>query len=163
VIGIMAIEMIGGVYCPLSPRDPQHRLHELVQQTQSRLVLVHHLTEARFNDDIVLLNIDLALINDNINNDVPADPLSSVVVAPDNIAYIIFTSGSTGTPKAVSLSYCINMFVSFLSFVIIGSNKTSKLLQSYLFSTLYGLIQRKRCCHTSLCLYIRWTCPRNSE
>ena len=23
----MAIEMVGGVYCPLSPRDPQHRLH----------------------------------------------------------------------------------------------------------------------------------------
>ncbi|CAF4127784.1 unnamed protein product, partial [Adineta steineri] len=27
VIGIMGIEMVGGVYCPLSPRDPQHRLH----------------------------------------------------------------------------------------------------------------------------------------
>ena len=22
----MAIKMIGGIYCPLSPRDPQHRL-----------------------------------------------------------------------------------------------------------------------------------------
>ncbi|CAF1356610.1 unnamed protein product, partial [Adineta steineri] len=44
VIGIMSIEMAGGVYCPLSPRDPQHRLHSLVEQTQSRLVLVHHLT-----------------------------------------------------------------------------------------------------------------------
>ncbi|CAF1591220.1 unnamed protein product, partial [Adineta steineri] len=41
VIGIMGIEMAGGVYCPLSPRDPQHRLHALVEQTQSRLVLVH--------------------------------------------------------------------------------------------------------------------------
>ncbi|CAF4148434.1 unnamed protein product, partial [Adineta steineri] len=41
VIGIMGIEMAGGVYCPLSPRDPQHRLHALTQQTQSRLVLIH--------------------------------------------------------------------------------------------------------------------------
>ncbi|CAF1283871.1 unnamed protein product [Adineta steineri] len=31
VIGIMGIEMAGGVYCPLSPRDPQHRLHALVE------------------------------------------------------------------------------------------------------------------------------------
>ncbi|CAF4379848.1 unnamed protein product, partial [Rotaria sordida] len=36
VIGVMAIEMAGGVYCPLSPRDPRHRLHALLQQTQSR-------------------------------------------------------------------------------------------------------------------------------
>ena len=45
---MMAIEMVGGVYCPLSPRDPQHRLHALLQQTQSRLVLVHHLTKTKF-------------------------------------------------------------------------------------------------------------------
>ncbi|CAF4473103.1 unnamed protein product, partial [Adineta steineri] len=48
----MAIEMGGGVYCPLSPRDPQHRLHTLVQQTQSRLVLIHWLTKNKFNNDI---------------------------------------------------------------------------------------------------------------
>ena len=27
---MIAIEMVGGVYCPLSPRDPQHRLHALI-------------------------------------------------------------------------------------------------------------------------------------
>ncbi|CAF5092377.1 unnamed protein product, partial [Rotaria sp. Silwood1] len=26
VIGMMAIEMSGGVYCPLSAHDPEHRL-----------------------------------------------------------------------------------------------------------------------------------------
>ena len=41
----MAIEMVGGIYCPLSPHDPQQRLHTLVQQTQSRLVLVHCIDE----------------------------------------------------------------------------------------------------------------------
>ncbi|CAF4165837.1 unnamed protein product, partial [Rotaria sordida] len=58
VIGMMAIEMAGGVYCPLSPRDPQHRLHGLVEQTHSRLVLVHHLTKNKFNDSIISLDID---------------------------------------------------------------------------------------------------------
>ena len=94
--------MIGGVYCPLSPRDPQHRLHALVQQTQSRLVLVHYLTKTKFNDDIISLDIDSILTDNNIDNDVDVDQLSNVIVTPDNIAYIIFTSGSTGTPKAVS-------------------------------------------------------------
>ena len=42
---MMAIEMTGGVYCALSPRDPRYRLHELVQQTRSPLVLTHFLTK----------------------------------------------------------------------------------------------------------------------
>jgi non-ribosomal peptide synthetase component F len=99
---MMSIEMVGGVYCPLSPRDPEHRLHSSVEQTNSRLVLVHSPTTTKFNDDIVLLNIDSVLTNDNSNTKTHLDPLSSIVVSPDSIAYVIFTSGSTGIPKAVS-------------------------------------------------------------
>jgi len=102
VIGIMAIEMAGAVYCPLSPRDPQHRLHALLQQTQSRLVLIHHLTKTKFNDDIISLNIDSILTNNSMYDDIDVDRLSRIAVSPQNIAYIIFTSGSTGSPKAVS-------------------------------------------------------------
>ncbi|CAF4072861.1 unnamed protein product, partial [Adineta steineri] len=105
VIGIMAIEMGGGVYCPLSPRDPQHRLHTLVQQTQSRLVFVHWFTKNMFNDDITTFDISSILINNSMFNGVDTDPLSKVIVRPDNIAYIIFTSGSTGIPKAVQVRH----------------------------------------------------------
>ncbi|CAF4237929.1 unnamed protein product, partial [Adineta steineri] len=101
VIGIMGIEMAGGVYCPLSPRDPQHRLHALTQQTQSRLVLVHYLTKIKFDDDIISLDIDSIL---NIN-DIDKKGLSSVIVKGEEIAYIILTSGSTGTPKAVQVRH----------------------------------------------------------
>ena len=97
----MAIEMSGGVYCPLSPRDPQHRLHTLIQQIQSRLVLVHYLTKDQFNDHIVLLDINSVLTDNNARNDVNIDRPSNIIVTPKSIAYIIFTSGSTGTPKAV--------------------------------------------------------------
>ena len=98
----MATEMIGCVYCPLSPRDPQHRLYSLLQQTQCRLVLVHCLTKSKFNyDDIVSLDIDAVLIDNDMTNDVNVDRLSNVRVSRDNVAYIIFTSGSTGIPKAV--------------------------------------------------------------
>ena len=97
----MAIEMVGGVYCPLSPRDPQHRLYALLQQTQSRLVLVHCLTKSKFNDDIISLNIDAALTYNDSKSDLDVDQLSNIIVSRENIAYIIFTSGSTGTPKAV--------------------------------------------------------------
>ncbi|CAF4034050.1 unnamed protein product, partial [Adineta steineri] len=113
VIGIMGIEMAGGVYCPLSPRDPQHRLHALTQQTQSRLVLVHHLTKTKFDHDIVSLDIGSILIMNDLNTDMDNNCLSSVIMKSEEIAYTIFTSGSTGIPKAVQVRHknfidCIN-------------------------------------------------------
>ena len=53
----MAIQMTGGIYCPLSPRDPPYRLTALVQQTQSRLVLVHWPTRTKVNDNSVTIFI----------------------------------------------------------------------------------------------------------
>ena len=99
---MLSIEMIGGVYCPLSPRDPEHRLHSLIEQTQSRLVLVHWLTKTKFHDDIVSFDINSMLHVDNLYNNCELIQLSNIRVAPESIAYTIFTSGSTGTPKAVS-------------------------------------------------------------
>ncbi|CAF4195709.1 unnamed protein product, partial [Adineta steineri] len=105
VIGIMGIEMAGGVYCPLSPRDPQHRLHALIQQTQSRLVLAHRLTKIKFDDNIVSFDI-YSISNINyLNSEVNYNCLSSVIVKSTQIAYTIFTSGSTGTPKAVQVRH----------------------------------------------------------
>ncbi len=100
---MMAIEMVGGVYCPLSPRDPGHRLHSLLEQTQSRLVFVHWFTKNNFQTDVISVDIDSVLVNTNdIGNDFDVHSLATVVVTSNSIAYIIFTSGSTGTPKAVS-------------------------------------------------------------
>jgi len=99
---MLAIEMVGGVYCPLSPRDPQHRLQSLLEQSQSRSVLVHHLTRTKFQMNVISTDIDSVLATSDINSDNGDDLLANVLVAPNNIAYIIFTSGSTGTPKAVS-------------------------------------------------------------
>jgi non-ribosomal peptide synthetase component F len=99
----MAIEMSGGVYCPLSSHDPPNRLHALVQQTQNPLVLVHWLTKTKFQKNAVLVDIDKILINNiESKSDVDLNLLTNVMMTSENIACVIFTSGSTGTPKAVS-------------------------------------------------------------
>jgi acyl-CoA synthetase (AMP-forming)/AMP-acid ligase II len=99
----MAIEMIGGVYCPLSPRDPERRLHTLVQQTQSHLVLVHWMTKIKFSNDIILNDIDSIVTNNVVGSNADIDQLLDASITPNSIAYIIFTSGSTGIPKAVNM------------------------------------------------------------
>ncbi|CAF1531376.1 unnamed protein product, partial [Adineta steineri] len=129
VIGIMGIEMAGGVYCPLSPRDPQHRLHALIQQTQSRLVLIHHLTTKKFEHDLVALGIDSVLNMNNMDSDMNYNCFSSVIVKSEKIAYIIFTSGSTGTPKAVQVRHK-NFINSMHSLAYINSfNKNNTVVQ----------------------------------
>jgi non-ribosomal peptide synthetase component F len=115
---MLAIEMIGGVYCPLSPRDPTHRLQSLLEQIQSRSVLVHHLTKTKLQMNVISTDIDSVLATSEIKSDNDVDLLRTVLVSPNNIAYIIFTSGSTGIPKAVSnlKEHCtliINLFLSF--------------------------------------------------
>jgi non-ribosomal peptide synthetase component F len=99
---MMAIQMVGCVYCPLSPRDPQQRLYALVKQTQSHLVLVHSLTKSTFTDEVVLLEINALLTNKDVESDIDVVRLSNLSVTLNSIAYIIFTSGSTGIPKPVS-------------------------------------------------------------
>ncbi|CAF1337734.1 unnamed protein product [Adineta steineri] len=122
VIGIMGIEMAGGVYCPLSPRDPQHRLHALTQQTQSRFVLVHWLTKMKFSSNFILFDISLVLFSSNVDRENDVSGLENISITPDHIAYIIFTSGSTGTPKAVQV--CHENFTSYMySFVSVSTLK----------------------------------------
>ena len=99
----MAIEIAGGVYCPLSPRDPEERLHMLVKETKARVVVVHWLTGLKFCIDFRCLSMDTVLSVYETTTHQYAEILSAVKVSSECVAYTIFTSGSTGTPKAVSV------------------------------------------------------------
>ncbi|CAF1649578.1 unnamed protein product [Adineta ricciae] len=124
VIGIMAIEMVGGVYCSLSARDPERRLHTLIEEIQSRLVLVHHLTKTMFNADTISLDIDSVLINNVVNGNIDIDRLSNTGIIVRTIAYVTFTSGSTGKPKVVPvhLEGFINYFYSLINIDALNKN-----------------------------------------
>ena len=135
--------MAGAVYCPLSPRDPQQRLQALIEQTHSRLVLLHAMTLDKFKDaDHVastFIDIDLVLSWDDsklsLINEIDLDRLSSVSVNPESIACVIFTSGSTGTPKAVSMHhYVIRSSITVFS-MCLGSIATSKFRRMHTFTT----------------------------
>ena len=101
----MSIEMTGAVYCPLSPRDPHQRLQGLVEQTQSRITLVHWMTSEKLPVDIAGINVDIVINMHTLGDGLRNDVLSNQMITSDKIAYVIFTSGSTGTPKAVGFSH----------------------------------------------------------
>ncbi|CAF4019986.1 unnamed protein product, partial [Adineta steineri] len=105
VIGILSIAMVGSAYCPLSLRDPPQRLQALVNQTESRLILVHASTPAIFSPDNLTLNIDCIICVEERFSKIHLNELSNVPVTPESIVFVIFTSGSTGIPKAVQLRH----------------------------------------------------------
>jgi len=96
--------MAGGVYCPLSPRDPEQRLTTLLEETKTRVLLVHSITRQEFGNEILIVDIDMTIKMKTFGDKVKVDLLSSVMFTCESLAYVIFTSGSTGTPKAVGLS-----------------------------------------------------------
>ena len=100
----MSIQMAGAVYCPLSPKDPQKRLENLIEQTRTRLILVHSMTNNILDKSNVTFDIDTIVNVDATVNDDDLCRLSKISVSPDSISYVVFTSGSTGTPKAVCLA-----------------------------------------------------------
>ncbi|CAF1280933.1 unnamed protein product, partial [Adineta ricciae] len=87
-------------------QDPPKHLENLVNQTQSRLVLTDTRISNRFEVTALKMNVDTIILNNNeINMNESFDKFSKLNINRDNIAFTIFTSGSTGIPKAVQISH----------------------------------------------------------
>ncbi|CAF4718817.1 unnamed protein product, partial [Rotaria sp. Silwood2] len=106
----------GGVYAPLSPREPFTRLLTCITESNARFVIVHHFTHDRIICSCRLIDINQIISRTQAHDDT-LWCIDDVHVTPDYISHIVFTSGSTGTPKAVRLRH--RNFVSYIRSYII--------------------------------------------
>ena len=90
--------MSGASYCPLSPDQPSARLSSLIEQVQTKCVLIHKRTNTFALSNSVNIDSILSLSNETNWTD-------NVSMNMNSIAYVIFTSGSTGTSKVVPTSH----------------------------------------------------------
>ncbi|CAF2511749.1 unnamed protein product [Rotaria sp. Silwood2] len=103
IIAMMAIWISGGIYMPMSPRDPIVRIKTCIKSTHARLVLVHGYTKHLLSNqsEIIIIDIDKIISCPMM---IDENSLTNIRVTPNDISHIVFTSGSTGTPKAVSIA-----------------------------------------------------------
>ncbi|WPV65668.1 non-ribosomal peptide synthetase [Chitinophaga sp. LS1] len=116
VMGIVGILKAGGVFVPVDPSFPPERIRYIIEDTGARMVIAEEamqqaigpisgLTFLQPGADLVagfdvppVASADAAPV-------VATDVVPTVVVLPEQLAYIIYTSGSTGRPKGVMISH----------------------------------------------------------
>jgi amino acid adenylation domain-containing protein len=99
VAAIIGVMRAGGVYLPVDPDWPAHRLRAILKQATPRVLLVDEVTDDirsaaadALGDAGRILTVDVATAE-------RADSDPGIRVSPNQLAYIYFTSGSTGEPK----------------------------------------------------------------
>ncbi|CCN70369.1 non-ribosomal peptide synthetase [Vibrio nigripulchritudo] len=100
IAAVLAVLYLGGVYVPVSPDQPQARMHAICEQSAPKAVLCSASLELDTVPEIVV----------SPPSDDTSQPLENLVrqrcpLQAEQPAYIIFTSGSTGTPKGVCMQH----------------------------------------------------------
>ncbi|WP_128894536.1 non-ribosomal peptide synthetase [Longirhabdus pacifica] len=100
MISILAILKAGGAYMPISPDYPTDRIQYMIENSEVRLVLVHHHT----NTFLSSLPVDAVHVNDETSYSQHTHNLPHRNEQHD-LAYVLYTSGSTGRPKGVMIEH----------------------------------------------------------
>lgn len=101
VISMVAINMAGGAFVPLDYKSPASRLKEIINDTNSTLVLADPSCldlVGQLGIDFVIVNKDFVLESSEVAE---IDPSSISLVKPSDPSIVLYTSGSTGKPKGI--------------------------------------------------------------
>ncbi|MFC8380964.1 amino acid adenylation domain-containing protein [Nocardia sp. NPDC057272] len=106
VAAALAIAAAGGVYVPMDPRNPAHRLQHLVTDSDAILGITDAAHLEDLPDDLTWLTLDDL---DRVTATHPTTPITDAdrraPLRVDHPAYLIYTSGSTGLPKGVTVTH----------------------------------------------------------
>jgi amino acid adenylation domain-containing protein len=106
IVSLLAVLKAGAAYVPLDPAYPAERLHFMLKDSGSTVLLTQaHLKPLFAGFDQNLLVLDLS--NDGPWQDQPeSNPgRAGIKLTSQHLAYVIYTSGSTGKPNGVMIEH----------------------------------------------------------
>ncbi|MGJ0578896.1 amino acid adenylation domain-containing protein [Xenorhabdus bovienii] len=100
IIAVLAVLLAGRAYVPVDISWPQQRCQQIIDQTETQLVIS---SKAWTTETCGIIQLDPYGCAIHLTE---PQPMSLPVPIPcDSLAYVIFTSGSTGTPKGVAVRH----------------------------------------------------------
>ena len=97
IIAILGVLKSGAAYVPVSMHYPDARIHYIINDTKTLLLL----TQLSHIKRLKKITSKSAIGIDDCNFDNLSSNNLNVPTMPDHLAYVIYTSGTTGKPKGV--------------------------------------------------------------
>ncbi len=118
IIGLIAILKCGATYLPIDPEYPEERVSYMLENSETKFVLVNHKTEKYIPDKCSKIDVEKVENNNTAN--------INLKINENSLVYLIYTSGSTGKPKGVRITNKnLNNFIKGMKKLInFDSNKT---------------------------------------
>ena len=109
IVALLGVMKSGCAYVPLDPAHPADRLYEILNDTNTSLIL----TESALKPLFIESGIRTLCLDEHFEVDESAE--TTAESASNSIAYVIYTSGSTGKPKGVCCKHAgvINLLSDF--------------------------------------------------
>ncbi|WP_425361109.1 amino acid adenylation domain-containing protein [Candidatus Tisiphia endosymbiont of Stenodema calcarata] len=125
IIGLLAILKSGGIYVPIDPEYPTERIHYMLEDGKTSILLttkeirdsldlskIHLNNEGKsvasissnpYLKNIKIICLDGESLNKSLQSEIDTNP--NIQIPADSLCYIIYTSGSTGKPKGVGVRH----------------------------------------------------------
>ena len=102
IVAILAVIKAGGAYLPIDPAYPEERIHYMLSNSGTDLLLTTPDTSPIHAFDGIALTVDAST---DYSLDAELDSNLGVINQPKDLLYVIYTSGSTGNPKGVMIEH----------------------------------------------------------
>ena len=125
IIGILGILKAGAAYVPMDPDSPPERLHYMISDTQTKIILSQECLAEKikpyFHQSLILLD------QENYRE----EKTTAMVVdkKPQHLAYVIYTSGTTGHPKGVMIEHTNVVNTIYHHIKMLNATTASRILQ----------------------------------
>jgi iturin family lipopeptide synthetase C len=106
VVGMLAILKAGGAYLPIDVDYPQERIHYLISDSGTRLIVTRNRFAGAVPAGVPCIFLEEVLPVSGPGGPDPEGRLSPPAVPrPGDLCYVIYTSGTTGNPKGVMVEH----------------------------------------------------------